>query len=328
METTDTEQLKKIWKQDEHMKIVPVTEGKGIEIGHFSRVSRLEDSLFSKELAPHYMKLAGQLSTSDLVPKSFRGKPADLFLAWALGYQIGMSPEQATQCIAVVNGKAVMWGDEMLALCMSHREFEDIIETPILKDGTVIGYNCTVKRKGKADKESVFTLDMAKKAGLLAKGGVWNQYPERMLKLRARGFALRDAFPDALKGIKSREEVEDYIDAEYTVKPSRTEVLKSELKGVSNVDLVYGVASGVEDSPHGNEDIRTGEGHQDDTGLSQEDQAGEEASELHAKIRLLISETGFTEARLKKALKFYQVETIEDLNWEAAHHFVLKLTQG
>lgn len=330
METTDTEQLKKIWKQDEHMKIVPATEGKGIEIGHFARASRLDDSLFSKELAPHYMKLAGQLASSDLVPKSYRGKPADLFLAWALGYQIGMSPEQAMQCIAVVNGKAVMWGDEMLALCMSHREFEDIIETPIVKDAAIIGYNCTVKRKGKADKESVFTLDMAKKAGLLAKGGVWNQYPERMLKLRARGFALRDAFPDALKGIKSREEVEDYIDAEYTVKTTRTDALKQDIKskGVSNVDLVYGMVAGVEDSPHGNEDISVGEANQVHEGISQEHETREEATKLHAEIRRLISETGFDEARLKKALKFYQVENIEDLDWEAAHHFALKLTKG
>ena len=297
--------------------------------GNHMRIGRLDDSLFSKELAPHYMKLAGQLATSDLVPKSFRGKPQDLFLCWALGYQIGMSPEQAMQCIAIVNGKAVMWGDEMLALCMSHREFDDIIETPIVKGEQVIGYNCTVKRKGKADKESIFTLDMAKKAGLLAKGGVWNQYPERMLKLRARGFALRDAFPDALKGIKSREEVEDYIDAEYTVKTSRTDTLKQDIKskGVSNVDLVYGVAVGVEDSPHGNADISSGEADKTHEWVSEEHEARPEATELHAKIKLLIDETGFTEARLEKALKFYQVNSIDELDWESAHHFALKLTK-
>jgi hypothetical protein len=35
------------------------------------------------------------------------------------------------------------------------------------------------------------------------------QYPNRMLQLRARSFALRDAFPDALKGIGIAEEVRD-----------------------------------------------------------------------------------------------------------------------
>src|SRR5690606_29554644 len=144
------------------------------------------------------------LCNSELVPKAFRGKPQDLFICWSWGYQVGMSPEQAMQCIAVINGKPCMWGDEMLALCMAHKDFVDIIEEPMLKDHAIIGYTCTVKRRNRADKVNIFTLDMAKKAGLLAKGGVWNQYPDRMLKLRARGFSLRDAFPDALKGIKSR----------------------------------------------------------------------------------------------------------------------------
>ena len=62
-----------------------------------------------------------------------------------------------------------------------------------------------------ADYTEEFDLNKAKKAGLLGKAGVWTQYPERMMQLRARAFALRNRFPDALKGIKSREEVEDYI---------------------------------------------------------------------------------------------------------------------
>jgi len=300
----------------ETTELATVSE-KSLEVSHM-RTGRLDDSLFSKELAPHYMKLAGQLATSDLVPKSFRGKPQDLFLCWALGYQIGMSPEQAMQCIAIVNGKAVMWGDEMLALCMSHREFDDIIETPILKNDAVIGYTCTVKRKGKADKQSVFTLDMAKKAGLLAKGGVWNQYPERMLKLRARGFCLRDAFPDALKGIKSREEVEDYIiEADYTPSKSRTERLKQDIltkQGGSNV----GLDLEPEDSTSGEEIAES----QDEPEV---DKTGEEAAKLHIEIKRLLAEKNFTDERVGKALAYYEVEAIEELNWEGAHHFIQQL---
>lgn len=306
--------------QVDHMRLMPSTGENPMELGHFARVSRLDDSLFSKELAPHYMKLAGQLSTSDLVPKSFRGKPQDLFLCWALGYQIGMSPEQAMQCIAIVNGKAVMWGDEMLALCMSHRDFDDIIENPIVKNDSVIGYHCTIKRKGKADKESLFTLDMAKKAGLLAKGGVWNQYPERMLKLRARGFALRDAFPDALKGIKSREEVEDYIDADYKLvehKGSRTELLKKDVlskQGVSNERLATEL-----------ENIPTGEEAKKGSGQPEVGEAGEEASKLHIEIKRLLAEKDFTDERVGKALAYYEVEAIEDLDFEGARHFINQL---
>lgn len=293
-----------------------------MQISHFVRTSRLDDSLFSKELAPHYMKLASQLATSDLVPKSFRGKPQDLFLCWALGYQIGMSPEQAMQCIAIVNGKAVMWGDEMLALCMAHKDFDDVIETPIIKNETVVGYSCIVKRKGKADKENIFTLDMAKKAGLLAKGGVWNQYPERMLKLRARGFALRDAFPDALKGIKSREEVEDIIEADYKVTDqsgSRTELLKKEMLSKQGVVHV-GSMDKVENKLPG-EEIEARQEH------SEVDETGEETHNLYTEIKKLVIEKQFTNERLTKALEYYQVASIEELEPEAAQHFETKLKQ-
>lgn len=295
------------------------------EVNHM-KTNRLEDSLFSKELAPHYMKLATQLASSELVPKSFRNKPQDLFICWAMGYQVGLTPEQSMQCIAVINGKPAMWGDDMLALCMSHKEFDDIIEEPILKEASIIGYTCTVKRKGKADKVNVFTLDMAKKAGLLAKGGVWTQYPERMLKLRARGFSLRDAFPDALKGIKPREEVEDYIDADYKISDhagSRTELLKKDFlnkKGISNVDIIYGCVAPSEDRTIDEET-------KDSEGSRQEDELREETVEVHSEVKRLISEKGFSSERLEKALMYYEVKNIDELNVESAIHFINQLVK-
>jgi hypothetical protein len=296
------------------------------ELNHM-KPSRLEDSLFSKDLAPHYMKLAGQLAASEMVPKCFRNKPSDLFICWSMGYQIGIPPEQAMNCIAVVNGKAVMWGDEMLALCMSHPDFLDITEEPMIgKDNITTGYTCTIKRKGRTTTVSVFTLEMAKKAGLLAKGGVWNQYPDRMLKLRARGFALRDAFPDALKGIKSREEVEDYIDADYTVvhsKPSRTELLKHEVKakkGIKNVEANDG-------STTENEDKETRQETAESEEPPQMDEARETPIEPRSHIKQLIIETGFTEERLSKALKYYEVNSIDELSDESAQHFINRLTK-
>lgn len=308
------------------IQIQPVTEI--IRLEKTSRNHRLDDSLFSKDLAPHYMKLAGQLATSELVPKCFRGKPQDLFLCWSMGYQVGLTPEQSMQCIAVINGKPAMWGDDMLALCMSHRDFDDIIETPIIKNDAITGFTCTVKRKGKADKESVFTLDMAKKAGLLAKGGVWTQYPERMLKLRARGFGLRDAFPDALKGIKPREEVEDYnLDNDLTpiagAKLSRTNKLKNEIlaqRSVDNADLVYGcvvadqymvpIEEASENEEHGN----------------QAPDSKQEA-QLRLEIKKLIEEKVFTPERLANALEYYDFKSIDALPVQECQHFIQQLSK-
>ena len=284
--------------------------------------TRLEDSLFSKELAPHYMSLAGKLASSELVPKSFRNKPQDLFICWAMGYQVGLTPEQSMQCIAVINGKPAMWGDDMLALCMAHKDFVDIIEEPIIENNVIVGYTCIVKRKGMIDKINIFTLAMAKKAGLLAKGGVWIQYTERMLKLRARGFSLRDAFPDALKGIKPREEVEDYVDADYKVlndKGSRTEQLKKDLlsnKGVNDDGFNKDVA-----------DIKLREQDEQRDEPSTMESTSEKTTDLHTEIKRLCDEKVFTQERLEKALKYYETDNIGSMDDEQSKHFIAQLNK-
>ncbi len=318
MTTTDTAQVQQYSQDLNHTKLAPF-------VWRAEAPSRLDDSLYSKELAPHYMQLAGKLASSDLIPKSFRGKPQDLFICWAMGYQVGLTPEQSQQCIAVINGKPAMWGDDMLALCMAHKDFIDIEEHPIRnKDDAIIGYVCTVWRKDKKPKSNEFTLEMAKKAGLLAKGGVWTQYPDRMLKLRARGFTLRDAFPDALKGIKPREEVEDYIDAEYSPiehRGSRTELLKKDIlnkQGVSNVDMVYGSVATDEHMVSIEETCEDKE-HRDEADNP------DEAIDLHLKIKELIIEKEFTDDRVAKALEYYEVKGISELEKLSAQHFIQQL---
>lgn len=291
------------------------------------KANRLNDSLFSKELAPHYMGLAKHLSTSQMVPKAYQGKSQDLFIAMAMGYQIGLSVEQAMQAIAVINGKPCLWGDDMLALCMAHPEFVDIIEEPMLKGDAVIGFRCVVKRKNMSDSEAVFTLDMAKKAGLLSKTGPWTQYPERMLQLRARAYALRNRFPDALKGIKSREEVEDYIEAEFKVVEStgsRTELLKKDYlnkTGKLTDESNNGFAESAVPAEVACETEK-------DTEHQPMDVSRKEASELHIEIKQLIIEKGFTEERVAKALAYYEVDSIESLDVDLAEHFIAQLNKA
>jgi len=292
--------------------------------------SRLDDSLFSKDLAPHYMSLATKLASSELVPKCFRGKPQDLYIAWAMGYQIGIAPEQAMQCIAVINGKPAMWGDDMLALCMAHPDFEDIIEEPL--GNPVKGFRCTVKRYGMEPKVNEFTLDMAKRAGLLGKVGPWTQYPERMLKLRARGFTLRDAFPDALKGIKPREEVEDYTVGEYEpvdAKSTRTETLVQDfqaklrsLRDETEDKEVDGLVAGASDR----EDSEGASGLpvslRDDGDLLEVGGLRAGQVEAHTEVKRLIEEKAVPIERVDKALKYYQASSIDELSQEAALDFI------
>ena len=96
-------------------------------------------------------------------------------------------------------------GDTALALATAHPAFLDIEESVEGNTAT-----CVVKRRDRSAVVRTFSEADAKKAGLWGKAGPWQQYPSRMLQMRARSWALRDAFPDALRGLGIREEVQDY----------------------------------------------------------------------------------------------------------------------
>ena len=150
------------------------------------------------------IRLAEMFSKSAMVPKQYQGNAANCLVAMAYGDSLGMAPLQAMQSVAVVNGVPALYGDGMLALVQASAVFESIEES--IEDGAAV---CTVKRRGMKPVQRIFTTDDAKRAGLWGKQGPWQQYPARMLQMRARSWALRDAFADVLRGIQSVEEVRD-----------------------------------------------------------------------------------------------------------------------
>jgi hypothetical protein len=170
-----------------------------------NEIQKTENKTFS--LVPQNMSeavaLADRFSKSGMVPKHYLNSPNSILVAWEYGGSLGLGLMQSLQAIAVINGMPCIWGDNLLALVYASGQLEEI-------DESVEG-QCTVKRKGKKPATATFTMDDAKKAGLVGKAGPWSQYPKRMLQMRVRAFALRDNFPDILKGMQVAEEVQDYV---------------------------------------------------------------------------------------------------------------------
>lgn len=157
-------------------------------------------------------RFAEIMAKSGFVPKDFAGKPDACLIAIQWGSELGLSPMQAVQNIAVINGRPNIWGDAALALVLSHPECLGVDEE-VSGDGDARAGTCTVTRRNRKPVTRTFSVAQAKKAGLWGKQGPWTNYPDRMLQQRARGFALRDSFADALKGLITREEAEDYPEA-------------------------------------------------------------------------------------------------------------------
>lgn len=155
-------------------------------------------------------RFSKMVAASDFAPKDFRGKPESCLLAIQHGSEIGLSPMQALQSIAVVNGRPAVYGDTALAVCIGSTVCEYVRET-VEGDGESMVAICEAKRRG-YEKPTVvrFSVADAKKAGLWGKQGPWTNYSRRMLQMRARGFALRDTFPDILRGLVTAEEAQDY----------------------------------------------------------------------------------------------------------------------
>jgi len=171
------------------------------------------------------MSFANMVAKSAFAPKDFQGKPESCLLAIQHGSEVGLSPMQSLQSIAVINGRPTIWGDAALALCLASPVCDGIHET-IEGDGDSMTAVCQTSRRGKdANVVARFSVADAKKAGLWGKAGPWTQYPKRMLQLRARGFALRDAFPDVLRGLVTAEEAQDYPQSEAAREPAREHVV-------------------------------------------------------------------------------------------------------
>lgn len=184
-------------------------------------------------------KLAKLLCKSKIVPPGFES-PDLCLIAILQGLEMGLPPMMALQRMALVEGKLALWGDGALALvlksglCTSITEWmgltghigesqskgdqvtdrivceRDLTFDPSAqkREDEWIAF-CEVTRAGwdKPIRRSFSTYD-AKRANLWKKEGPWADYPKRMLQMRARGFALRDAFADVLGGLYLREEIE------------------------------------------------------------------------------------------------------------------------
>lgn len=166
---------------------------------------------------PALWRFAELVAQSGFAPKGMNAQ--GIAIAIQLGLEIGLSPMQALQSTAVINGRPGIYGDAAKALVEASGLMEDYdqyftvgdkrVEIPPAKLPDDFAAVVVSKRTGRRALTTVFSVGEAKAAGLWGKAGPWVQYPARMLMFRARGFNLRDNFGDVLKGLRTAEELAD-----------------------------------------------------------------------------------------------------------------------
>jgi hypothetical protein len=138
---------------------------------------------------------ARKLSASDLLPKSYVGKPQNVLLAIEFGRSLGLDPITAINMTHVVQGRPTASAQLVGAL--------------VRRAGHILRVrgdeqSATAKIIRADDKEFEFaatwTMERAKQAGVLS-NPVWKTYPANMLKARAITEVARDACPEVLAGM-------------------------------------------------------------------------------------------------------------------------------
>ncbi len=155
-------------------------------------------------LVPQTLDEAFRLATAlagsgDMVPKAFQGQPQATMAAIIRGMEVGLAPMQALASIAVINGRASIWGDALPALMQRAGHHIDV---DVTGEGDAMLATATLTR-GDTGKKIVRTFSAAdaKAAGLWGKQGPWQTHKKRMLGNKARNFAVRDGAADAMMGM-------------------------------------------------------------------------------------------------------------------------------
>ena len=201
------------------------------------------------------MEYAKALAPSDLLPKQYRGNPANVLIAIEYGRALGLEPMAAIQGVHIVEGKPTASAQLIGALVRNagHR---------LRVQGDDTGAVAVIVRADDPDFEfrAEWTMDRAKTAGLAGKS-VWRQYPAAMLKARAITEVARDACPEILSGVAYTAEELGHDDAPKRVDTARltppkpavqrvetaTETVESEPVDVETGEILD--AEVVEDAP-------------------------------------------------------------------------------
>jgi hypothetical protein len=191
-------------------------------------------------------RFAETVMASGMAPKGIANTAAAA-VTIQMGMELGLPPMAALQNIAAVNGRPAIRGDAMLGVVRATGELEEFTEWHEDAGGKLarvpadfpdsVTAVCRVKRRGHEAVETSFSVADAKRAKLWGGKGPWTEYPARMLKFRARSFALRDEFGDALRGLRPAEEQQDIPEeireAEGgTARPAKTRVVTAPEKTV------------------------------------------------------------------------------------------------
>lgn len=128
--------------------------------------------------------------------------PEQALMLMMAGRDLGLSYVQSLRAFHVIEGKPSLSAQGMVAVCLKSGicDYFEVVER---SDQRAV---VRAKRAGRPEHVMAFSLDDAKRAGLVGKGN-WAKYPAAMLVARAQAALAREVFPDLLLGLYTDDEM-------------------------------------------------------------------------------------------------------------------------
>ncbi|PRQ10609.1 hypothetical protein C1Y63_10465 [Corynebacterium sp. 13CS0277] len=184
-------------------------------------------------------RLAEQLTSTQLVPTAYRGKPADAAAAILYGAELGLNALQSLQQVMVINGKPGVEARTMVAQLKARGyKFTTVESTP---------ESVTVRAESPQGEveESTWTMQRATTAGF-TKNKLYQAQPEAMLYAKAATEVCRRLAPHVLGGMPySAEELR----MEFAPEPVQATATRTDKPAAADRLKALKAAPAPEDAP-------------------------------------------------------------------------------
>lgn len=199
---------------EQEIKNTPIvkTDDSQNEIAEYSQNKNAtiwnDDRLMKKAFAA-----AKYLSSSDLVPLTYKNKPENCLIAMDMANNTGLPPLTVMQNLFVVQGRPAWSGQMCIALVNNSGRYAEPLEFVFVGVPGTLSEGCYAQTRtlsGKLIKGSTVTMQMAQDEGWLGKSGSkWKTMKEQMFQYRAGAFFARIHCPDVLCGLPTVDEIGD-----------------------------------------------------------------------------------------------------------------------
>lgn len=158
-------------------------------------------------------RTARMLSTSALVPDTYRQSPENCLVAIDIANRMGVSPLMVMQNLYVVKGKP-SWSGSFCAAAVNGSGRFSPLEFHFVGEPNTPTHGCYASAvrlsSGSLCVSDTVTMQMAKAEGWLNKpGSKWQTMPVQMMMYRAAAFFARAHCSDIMLGLPTYEEVQD-----------------------------------------------------------------------------------------------------------------------